>query len=35
LLKEKVLDTDGKLNSDKFDVFHEKYDENITERTLR
>ncbi len=35
LLKEKVIGTDGQLNLDRVDVFYEKYNENITERTMR
>ena len=35
LLKERVINQDGKLNSDRLAVFKEKYDENITARTLR
>jgi hypothetical protein len=35
LLKEKVLLTDGKLNPDKVNILFEKYDDNITQRTLR
>ena len=35
LLKEKVLDADGKINSGKLDTFCEKYNENLTERTIR
>jgi hypothetical protein len=35
LLKEKVLESDGKLNFDKIEAFHEKYNENIVGRTLR
>lgn len=35
LLKERVINYDGELNPDRVAVFKEKYDENITERTLR
>lgn len=35
LLKEKVLTTDGELNPDRLAIFKEKYDQNITERTIR
>lgn len=35
LLKEKVLDSNGKINSKKLEIFHDKYDENITNRTQR
>ncbi|KMQ67637.1 hypothetical protein ACM39_12305 [Chryseobacterium sp. FH2] len=35
LIKERVLSHDGELNPDRVQVFKEKYDENITERTLR
>lgn len=35
LIKERVLNHDGELNPDRVQVFKEKYDENITERTLR
>lgn len=35
LLKEKVLTPEGMLNPDRVSVFKEKYDQNITERTLR
>lgn len=35
LLKERVINHDGELNSDRLAVFKEKYDENITARTLR
>ncbi|ASE63915.1 hypothetical protein H3Z85_11295 [Chryseobacterium indologenes] len=35
LLKERVINQDGELNSDRLAVFKEKYDENITARTLR
>ncbi len=35
LLKEKVLDSNGNLNAEKLDVFFDKYDEKITERTVR
>ncbi|AZA82095.1 hypothetical protein C1637_10335 [Chryseobacterium lactis] len=35
LLKERVLNQDGELNPDRLSVFKEKYDENITARTLR
>jgi hypothetical protein len=35
LLKEKVLTPEGTLNPDRVSVFKEKYDQNITDRTLR
>ncbi|WP_445454790.1 hypothetical protein [Flavobacterium sp. 25HG05S-40] len=35
LLKEKVFDANGVLNTNKVDTFYEKYNENITERTIR
>lgn len=35
LLKEKVFDAEGKLNPEKVETFFEKYDENITARTVR
>lgn len=35
LLKEKVLNTEGYINPDKVAVFHSKYDQNITNRTIR
>ena len=35
LLKERVINHDGELNSERVAVFTDKYDENITERTLR
>lgn len=35
LLKERVINTEGELNPDRVNVFKDKYDENITERTLR
>lgn len=35
LMKEKVLTTDGELNSERVAIFKEKYDQNITERTIR
>lgn len=35
LLKERVITTEGELNPDRVQVFKDKYDENITERTLR
>lgn len=35
LLKEKVLTTEGIINPDKLDIFVEKYDENIINRTIR
>jgi hypothetical protein len=35
LLKEKVLNTDGSLNPTKVQVFYDKYNENITQRTVR
>lgn len=35
LLKEKVLDKNGVLNPERVQIFFEKYDQNITERTVR
>ncbi len=35
LLKEKVLNPDGTLNPDRLAIFQEKYNENITDRTVR
>jgi hypothetical protein len=35
LLKDKVLNTDGTINSEKLDNFYDKYNENITARTVR
>ncbi|MCS4305196.1 MULTISPECIES: hypothetical protein [unclassified Chryseobacterium] len=35
LLKERVINQNGELNPDRVAVFKEKYDENITQRTLR
>jgi hypothetical protein len=35
LLKEKVIDVNGVLNPTKVATFYEKYNENITERTIR
>ncbi|WP_407484210.1 hypothetical protein [Elizabethkingia meningoseptica] len=35
LLKEKVLTPEGAINPDKLDIFVEKYDGNITNRTIR
>ncbi|WP_126653533.1 hypothetical protein [Chryseobacterium aureum] len=35
LLKERVLNHDGELNTERIAVFKDKYHENITERTLR
>ncbi|REC73936.1 hypothetical protein DRF60_18810 [Chryseobacterium elymi] len=35
LLKEKVINSDGELNPDRLEIFKEKYDENITDRTFR
>lgn len=35
LLKEKVIDNKGTLNSAKVEIFYEKYNEDITERTSR
>ncbi len=35
LLKERVINNEGELNPDRVQIFKEKYDENITERTLR
>nr|WP_315032848.1 hypothetical protein [uncultured Chryseobacterium sp.] len=35
LLKERVLNQDGEINPERVAVFKEKYDENITTRTIR
>lgn len=35
LIKEKVLTVEGKINKDKLDIFYDKYNENITARTVR
>ncbi len=35
LIKEKVMDLEGNINSIKLDTFFSKYDENITNRTIR
>ena len=35
LLKEKVITTGGEVNPDRVTTFKEKYDQNITERTIR
>ncbi|MBN8642737.1 MAG: hypothetical protein J0L86_13065 [Flavobacteriales bacterium] len=35
LLKEKVIDANGILNPERVQLFFEKYDEKITERTVR
>ncbi|SDQ18816.1 hypothetical protein SAMN05421664_0947 [Chryseobacterium soldanellicola] len=35
LIKERVLNHDGELSSERVAIFKEKYDENITERTFR
>lgn len=35
LIQEKVLNLDGSINSDKLDTFFTKFDENITNRTIR
>lgn len=35
LIKEKVIDLDGNLSSEKIDNFFEKFNENITQRTVR
>ncbi|CAM2944491.1 hypothetical protein DRF59_08730 [Chryseobacterium flavum] len=35
LLKERVINRNGELNPDRIVIFKEKYDENITARTLR
>lgn len=35
LLKEKVLDSSGNLNTDRLQIFYDKYNENITHRTSR
>ena len=34
-IKEKVLELNGKINSEKLAIFFSKYDENITNRTIR
>lgn len=35
LLKDKVLNADGTINRDKLDNFYDKYNEDITRRTVR
>jgi len=35
LLKERVINHDGELNPERVAIFKDKYNENITERTLR
>jgi len=35
LVKEKVITPEGKVNADKLDIFFDKYDEKILERTMR
>jgi AAA+ superfamily predicted ATPase len=35
LLKDKVLNTDGTINPEKLDNFYQKYNEDITNRTVR
>jgi hypothetical protein len=35
LLKEKVLNIDGTINNEKVKIFQDKYNENITNRTIR
>jgi hypothetical protein len=35
LLKERVINSDGELNPERVQIFKEKYNENITERTFR
>ncbi|UHO37681.1 hypothetical protein H5J24_18825 [Chryseobacterium capnotolerans] len=35
LIKERVINQDGALNPERVAIFKEKYDENITQRTLR
>ncbi len=35
LLKEKVINADGTLNPERVQTFYDKYNENITERTVR
>ncbi|MGJ8591832.1 MAG: hypothetical protein ACSHXF_04755 [Aquaticitalea sp.] len=35
LFEEKVIDMEGHINQEKLDVFFRKYDEQITERTIR
>jgi hypothetical protein len=35
LLKERVINSNGELNPERVQIFQEKYNENITERTFR
>lgn len=35
LIKDKVLTVDGKIDVEKLEIFFDKYDENITNRTMR
>lgn len=35
LLKEKVLNADGTINAEKLETFSQKYNENVTDRTVR
>ena len=35
LIKEKVLDSKGNLNTEKLQTFYDKYNEDITQRTSR
>lgn len=35
LVKDKVINKDGSINSEKLDIFFSKYDEKITDRTVR
>lgn len=35
LIKEKVITADGKINREKLEIFFEKYNENIVNRTMR
>ena len=35
LIKDKVLTAEGKINPEKLQIFFEKYDQNITNRTMR
>jgi len=35
LLEQKIITSDGKIDNDKIDLFIKKFDEKLTERTLR
>jgi hypothetical protein len=35
LIKEKIINTDGSINNDKVENFHQKYNEDIVRRTVR